>query len=103
MGTSQQVIPQLVAKNKVVYNETVALANVEQSLVLGDVYGYIIKVREYDAELKLSHVSGESGTKFLTIPLNAVHMDDNYYEGLTIYFQCTVAPSVVEVVAWEKA
>lgn len=87
---------------KRIYNETIISANAEQSLVMLDtqISGYMIKVRGDNAELKLTHVSGESGTKFITIPENAVHTDEHPYTSLTIYFQATSAGVIVEVVSW---
>lgn len=86
---------------KKIYNETIASANVEQSLALdAQIFGYMIKVRGSSAELKLSHVSGESGTKYLTIPKTAVHTDEHSYQNLTLYFQSPGAGAVVEVVTW---
>jgi len=86
---------------KTVYNVTIATANVEQSLALSaQILGYLIKTRQGSAELKLSHVSGQSGTNYLTIPRKAVHTDEHPYANLTLYFQSPVAGDVVEVVTW---
>jgi len=51
--------------------------------------------------LKLTHVSGESGTKYLTIPPRAVYTDSNSLENITLYFQSPTAGEIVEVVTWE--
>ena len=87
---------------KKIFNETISLADTEQSLVLpSDITGYLIKSRS-QALLKLTHVSGESGTKYLTIPKGAVHCDTNNYSGLTLYFQSPTAGAIVEIVTWEN-
>lgn len=86
---------------KTLYNEIISLADTEQSLVLPiQILGYMIKVRDCTADLKLTHVSGESGTKYLTIPKGAVHTDEHQYSNLTLYFQSPVQNAVVEVVVW---
>lgn len=86
---------------KTIYNETITSANTEQSLFIsGSILGYMIKVRGGNAELKLTHVSGESGTKFITIPENAVHTDEYAYQDVTLYFQATASSVVVEIVTW---
>jgi hypothetical protein len=98
---NSSIVSQQTNVTKTIYNETIALANTEQSLAIpGKILGYLIKVRGNTAELKLSHVATESGTKFLTIPKNAVHTDDYPYTGLTLYFQSPSAGAIVEVVTW---
>lgn len=83
------------------YNVSIAVADTEQSLVLPtDITGYMIKTRGAGV-LKLSHVSGESGTNYTLIPGRANFTDDHRYQNLTIYFQSPTAGEVVEVVAWE--
>jgi len=84
------------------YNETIALANTEQSLVLpASIAGYLIRVRGPVAELKLTHVATESGTKYMTVPKKATHVDDHSYSGATLYFQSPTVGAIVEIVAWE--
>lgn len=87
---------------KRIYNIAITFADTEQSLTLSDsqISGYMVKVREKNAELKVSHVLGESGTNYLTIPKRAVHTDEHSYTNLTIYFQSPVAGVTVEVVTW---
>lgn len=89
------------AVTQAINNEIIAVANVEQSLVLPtDIVGYIIKSRGATGEIKLSHVSTESGTKFITIPKGAVYTDEHSYSALTLFFQSPVASMVVEIVTW---
>lgn len=84
-----------------IFNETIALANTEQSLVLpASIKGYLIRTRG-NSELKLTHVSGESGTKFITIPKNATYESKYMYQNLTLYFQSSTAGDIVEVIVWE--
>lgn len=94
--------PQGANVEKKIFNETIASANVEQSLALpAEIVGYLIKVRGSSSTLKLTHVSGESGTKYLTIPRTGVHCDNHSYNNLTLYFQTPVAGVTVEIVTWE--
>ena len=95
------IVAQTTNVTKTIYNETITASNVEQSLVLPtQILGYIIKIRGTPADLKLSHVATESGTKYLTIPKGAVHTDEHPYSNLTLYFQSPSMGAVVEVVAW---
>ncbi len=83
------------------YNETIASANVEQSLVLpAQITGYMIRSRG-NGTIKLSHTSGQSGVVYLTVPRSATHTDEHSYQNLTLYFQSNVASDVIEVIAWE--
>lgn len=85
---------------KTIFNETIAVADIEQSLVLpANIIGYMIRTRG-SGSLKLSHVSGESGSKYLTVPARATHIDEHSYSNLTIYFQSPQVNEVVEVVVW---
>lgn len=83
-----------------VYNETIALADTEQSLVMPtNILGYLIRTRGI-GELKLTHASGESGTKYVTIPGGASFSNDKAFESITLYFQSPSIGEIVEVVAW---
>lgn len=85
---------------QVIYNEVIAAANTEQSLSLtGVISGYMIKSRGKGA-VKLSHVSGESGVKFLTIKPGAVYTDEHEYNNLVLYFQSPTVGEIVEIVTW---
>ena len=87
--------------SKLIENISIAAANTEQSFVMpATIRGYLIKVRDYSAEIKLSHVSGETGTKFLTIPKRTSYVDEHTYSGLTLYFQSPLMGAVIELVYW---
>lgn len=84
-----------------IYNISIAVANTEESQAMPtNIAGYIIRTRG-NTELKISHVSGESGTKYVTIPKRATHTDNHNYNNLTIYFQSPTAGDVVEILAWK--
>jgi len=101
VSSSVVAAPTGVPTTKKVFNETIGVANTEQGLVVpANIIGYIIRVRDV-GDLKLTHVSGESGTKFLTIPTGASHCDEHAYENLTLFFQSPTAGAIVEVVTWE--
>ncbi len=88
-------------KTQTTFNEVIAAANVEQSLVLPtSICGYLIKTRG-NGSLKLTHVSGESGTNYLEIPGKSSYTDDHSFANLTLYFQSPQVGEVVEVVVWE--
>lgn len=85
---------------QVIYNEVIANANTEQSLsISGVIVGYMIKCRGLGS-IKLSHVSGESGTKFLSVKPGSVYVDEHRYNNLTLYFQSTLAGETIEIVTW---
>lgn len=85
---------------KEIFNVPIVSSDQEQSLVLPEfIVGYMIRTRG-SGSLKLSHVSGESGSKYLTVPARATHVDSHSYSNLTIYFQSPAAGEIVEVVAW---
>jgi len=88
-------------KTQRIFNVTIAAADVEQSLVLPtQICGYMIKTRG-NGSLKLTHVSGESGTVFLEIPGKSSYNDDRNFANLTLYFQSPSVGEIVEVVTWE--
>jgi hypothetical protein len=89
------------AVTKTVYNVPIALINTEQSQVMPTtIVGYLIRTRG-NTELKISHVVTESGTKYVTVPRRATHVDDHTFNSLTLYFQSPTAGDIVEIVAWE--
>lgn len=91
-----------VSATKRIFNVPIPNADTEISLVLPtSIVGYMIRTRG-NSSLKLSHVNGESGTNYLTIPARATHNDSHSYSNLTIYFQSPQAGDIVEVVAWEQ-
>ena len=104
IGVLNQILGALggaVSATKTIFNVPLTIADTEVSLVLPTtVVGYMIRTRG-NGNLKLSHVSGESGTKYITIPSRATYKDDHSYSNLTLYFQSPTAGEVVEVVAWE--
>lgn len=92
--------PTPIFTTQTIYNEVIAVANTEQSLALPAVIsGYMIKSRDRSV-VQLSHVSGESGVKFLTIKPGAVYTNEKEYNNLVLYFQSPTAGDVIEIVAW---
>lgn len=100
LGSSIVGAPQAVTQE--IFNVTLGAVDTEQSQLLssGTIVGYMIKTRG-TAELKVTHVSSESGTKYVTIPSNAVLEDKNRYTNLTLYFQSPQTGDTVEIVAWK--
>jgi len=87
-------------QNPKVYNKVVATANIEVSQVLSSsTKSFIIRVRG-DAELKLSFVIGESGTKYFTLPKGTSLAQDAIDFSGTLYFQTNKAAQVVEILEW---
>ena len=82
-------------------NIVIAAANTEQSYSMpASTKRYLIKPRG-NGSIKLAHVSGQSGTNYLTIWPGAVYdtweiKADTY----SVYFQSPVAGLVVEIESW---
>ena len=86
---------------KTIFNISITSSNTEFSQALpASTKGYEIQIRSGVHTLKLTHVSGESGTKFVTIPAGATHSDDHFYTSDTIYFQSTTSGGVVELITY---
>lgn len=84
-----------------IFNVALGPINTEQSqLINGTIKGYIIKTRG-SSDLKITHVSGESGTKFINLNGNASFEDTKTYNDLTIYFQSPSTGDTVEIWAWK--
>lgn len=87
-----------------IYNRTLTSANTEylQELPTGT-NAFSIKLRSGDYDLKVAFVSTESGTNYVNVPAgatwNEVSLD---LKAVTLYFQCTNASEIAEIVAWAK-
>jgi hypothetical protein len=92
--------PTPIFTTQTIYNEVIATASTEQSLSIpGVISGYMIKSRNRGI-VQLSHVSGESGVKFLTIKSGAVYTNEKEYNNLVLYFQSPTVNEVIEIVTW---
>jgi hypothetical protein len=91
------------ARQAEIFNITLSSANTEFSQALpSNTRKFILKTRG-SSILKFSFVSGESGTKFITLKPGAVYTDDNLYASETIYFQSPTSGDVVEIIAYNNA
>jgi hypothetical protein len=87
-------------KTPTIYNKVVALKDVEESVALSaNTKRFTIRVRG-TSQLKLAFTSGESGTKFVTIPMHATYFEDNVDFTGTLYFQTNRDAQIVEIVEW---
>ncbi len=89
-----------------IFNLTLTDANTEysQALPVG-VRKFTIQSRDVSADVKISFVSGESGSKFITILGNASYSENLIHtpvgETLTVYAQTTsTAAPVLELMSW---
>ena len=81
-------------------NESIAVANTEQSFVLPtDCKKFLIRNRSYN-DLRFSYDSGGTTTDWLTIKKGAVFTDQNLYSSQTIYFQGPTMGDVIEIVTY---
>lgn len=91
----------LAADTPTMYNKTMTLANTEYSQALpSNVKRFTMKCRTAN-DVQFCYVSGESNTKFMTLPAGMVYWEENLNVGsLTLYFRCAVAAKVIEIIAW---
>ncbi|MFA5128554.1 MAG: hypothetical protein WC445_01155 [Patescibacteria group bacterium] len=85
------------------YNKTLTLADTEYSQALPtDTRKVLISERSGGADLKLAYVSGESGTKFITIRAgSSKYLEGVYLSGVTLYMQSPTAGAVIEIEVWQ--
>lgn len=86
------------ASNHKITNLSLSLANTEYShSLISNLKTIIIKGRG-DETLKYSFTSGESSTKYITIPKGAVlTLDSLDFTGETLYIQSNKASSIIEI------
>jgi hypothetical protein len=85
-----------------VENVTASLASTEyQYLLPAGTKRFKIQTRGVTT-LQLAFASGESATKYLTVPAGACYEEDNVSlaSGLLLFFQCSRDSSVIEILTW---
>lgn len=83
-----------------IYNQTIAVANTEQSQALpANCKGFLVRVREM-ANLKISYSATNSGVTFVTVPPGATFVDEQFYNSQTLYFQSPSVGVTIEIVAY---
>jgi hypothetical protein len=82
-------------------NVAIALPNTEISYALpANTRRFLMKARS-NSKLKLSFILGDSGVAYLTIPMGGFFAETGIgAAALTLYFQSSKAPEVVEVLSW---
>lgn len=90
-----------ISANITINNENIASANTEQSLTLeSNVTQLLIRNRDLTAETKISFVSGESGTKYISIRKGSVlNLNGFKLANAILYFQSNKT-SVIEIIQW---
>ncbi|MEK7578248.1 MAG: hypothetical protein AAB456_00820 [Patescibacteria group bacterium] len=85
--------------NYKIYNSAALTANVEASQQLSEQASYFeIKCRQINSELKVTFVSGDSGTNYFTIPMGGTWWTKGQIAGRkTLYFQSPQAGTIVEI------
>lgn len=83
-----------------VYNVDCAIADTEYNLALpANCKGFVLKARG-TSKIKFNYLSFT--TNYFTISAGAVLKDENFYASQTIYFRCSKADEVIEVIAYAK-
>lgn len=78
-------------------NYTAVSANTEYSIALpSSTKTFVLRSRGL-GQIILAFNSGETATKFITIPGGSSYKDENFYTSQTIYFQTTVAGDTIEL------
>lgn len=85
----------------IIYNTTMTLANTEYSQALPAGCSKFTAQCRSSYSVKLSFVSGESGTTYYTIKEDTWYWEDEI-EGTRriLYFQCATAGQFFEIIAW---
>ena len=91
------------AHRPTIYNLTLTTANTEYSQELPKRTVKIQVQSRNDNDMKISFVSGESGSKYFTIKGGQVYFDSEIFRpdgSYTLYVQSDVANEVAEILAW---
>lgn len=90
--------------NPTIYNLTLTTAGTEYSQVLSPGMHYFEVSSRNMNDMKLSFVSGQSGTNYITIPAGSVRYFRGRFftvpSGLTIYLQSPSNSVVAEILVW---
>lgn len=92
-----------IAGRPTIANVAMTSSNTEYSYSLpAGTIRFEIKLRSLNALLKLSFVSGESGTTYITIPYGSSYREDDVKgTPISLYFQSPTASQVLEVKTWK--
>ena len=92
----------VVAVRPTIANTTMTSADTEYNYTLpAGTIRFEIKLRAQNALLKLSFVSGESGTTYITIPYGASYSEIDAKAGSRVlYFQSPTASQIAEIKSW---
>lgn len=83
-----------------IFNVSIPLANTEVEQALGsNIQGFTVRCRG-EAEMKLAFTTGESGTKFITIPKGCSFSESDINFSGSVFLQTNKPGQTVEVLAW---
>jgi hypothetical protein len=86
--------------NPAIVNFNIPMPNTEYNYTLpANTKRFLIKCRN-NGILKLSYVSGQSGTLYLTIPAGSSYREEGISSALTLFFQSSKGSEVLEIVSW---
>lgn len=95
------IFPRLLVFNPTISNETISLANTEQSYAFNPLTKRFVLLNRGTDHVKLSYTSGQSGTTYLTIGPKVFYSEGLIGSGqVTLYFQSPTSGLVVEIVSW---
>ena len=91
-----------IAVRPTIANTTMTTADTEYSYTLpANTIRFEMKLRASNAKFKLSFVSGESGTTYMTIPEGGVYGELDAKAGSRVlYFQSPTASQTMETKSW---
>lgn len=81
-----------------IFNVACPIALTEYSQALpANTKGFILKARKGS---KITFAFSPSASTFLTFNAGFSYQDDNFYVGATVYFKCSLADEVVEILSY---
>lgn len=84
----------------VIANETIALADTEQSYALpSNCKCFRLRARGATTTVRLAFSSGDTSTVYWTVFPGSVYVNENFYTSQTIYFRADVASDIIEIEA----
>jgi hypothetical protein len=87
----------------VIYNVTMTNANTEYSQALTNCKKFIILMRENDTTFRIAFVTGKVATPtapYFTVPEGSSYDEDNINFTGTIYFACSLAGKIIQIITW---
>lgn len=103
IGSFATSLPTGLVTPQTIVNTTIAAANVEQSTSLTSGVKKFSFINRSNFDVKLSYISTESGSNYMTIPPYGGCIEENGIDpsaSITLYYQAATTGGRIEVVSW---